>query len=114
MPVLLPVAALQMLVASAEQEREGGADGGVDLLDDPDGAREMLLIFSPFKSSLHLGLDDDSRVRAEHDRESQVLRAAPQRVLEYVVAAGMATAVGVVLAAIAVALCAHARMLSER
>jgi sodium transport system permease protein len=109
-PVLLPVAALQMLVASRSKSvKEALTAASIcSMIPMVPG---MLLIFSPFKSTLSAMTIP---VYAQDMIATQVLKAEPLGAVDYLVAGGMATGVGVVLAVVAVAQCAHARMLAER
>jgi sodium transport system permease protein len=109
-PVLLPVAALQMLVASRSKSvKEALTAASIcSMLPMVPG---MLLIFSPFKTTTSAMMIP---VYAQDMIITQILKAEPLGGLAYVVAAGAATVVGVILAAVAVAQCAHARMLAER
>ncbi|MGO8999235.1 MAG: ABC transporter permease [Polyangiaceae bacterium] len=109
-PVLLPVAALQMLVASRSRSvKEALTAASIcSMLPIVPG---MLLIFSPFKSTtsaMTIPLYGQDMIM------TQILKAAPLQALDYLVAGATATALGIVLTVVAVAQCAQARMLADR
>jgi sodium transport system permease protein len=109
-PLLLPVASLQMVVASRSRTvKEAFTAASVcSMIPMIPG---LFLIFSPFKSTTAAMAIP---VFGQNVIMNQVLRAGPLHAIDYVVAAVTATALGIVLAALAVATCAHARMLSDR
>lgn len=109
-PLLLPVAALQMLVASRSRTvKEAFTAASISSMIPM--VPGLFLIFAPFKSTTAAMTVP---VFGQNVIMNQILRAAPLHPLDYAVAGVTATALGVVLAAIAVATCAHSRMLSER
>ena len=109
-PLLLPVAALQMVVASRSRSvKEAFTAASVcSLVPMVPG---LFLIFSPFKSTT---LAMTVPVFAQNLIMNQILRAGPVHALDYAIAAATTTLLGIALAAVAVATCAHARMLAER
>lgn len=109
-PLLLPVAALQMLVASRSRTvKEAFTAASVcSMIPMIPG---LFLIFSPFKSTTAAMAIP---VFGQNVIMNQILRAGPLHAIDYVVAAVTTTALGIALAALAVATCAHARMLSDR
>jgi sodium transport system permease protein len=108
-PLLLPVGALQMLLASRSRSVKEAFTASSLCMMIPT-ATGLFLTFSPFKSTTTAMTIP---VFGQNLLLNEVLRGAPFRPLDYVVAAATATAAGVVLAGLAVARCAHARMLSE-
>ncbi len=110
LPLLLPVAALQMIVASRSRTvKEAFTAASVcSMIPMIPG---FFLIFSPFKSTTSAMAVP---VLAQNLIMNEVLRAGPLHVLDYVLSATVTTAVGAALAALAIATCAHARMLSQR
>jgi len=107
-PLLLPVAGLQMLVASRSQNVKE-AFTATSLCTFIPMASGLFLTLSPFKSTL---ASIAVPVFGQNLLVNQVLRGEPLAALDYLVAAGTTTALGVALAALAIARCAHARMLT--
>jgi len=109
-PLLLPVAAIQMIVASRSRTVKEAftAASASSLLP---MVPSLFLVFSPFRSTT---ASMAVPVFAQNLIMNQVLRAGPVHALDYVVAAVVTTALGVVLAIFAVVTCAHTRMLSQR
>jgi sodium transport system permease protein len=109
-PLLLPVAALQMLVASRSRSvKEALTAASVcSMLPMIPG---LLVILSPFKTTRGAMTVP---IYGQNLIMTQVLRAAPLRPLDFLLAGLTATATGVILTALAVAQSAHARMLRER
>jgi hypothetical protein len=71
----------------------------------------LFLVFTPFKTTTAAMAVP---VFAQNLIMNQVLSAQPIRALDYLLAAATATLLGGALAAIAVARCAHSRMLAGR
>lgn len=109
-PLFLPVASLQMIIASRSRTVKEAftATSICSLVPMVPG---FLLIFAPFKSTTTSMLVP---VLAQTVVVNQVLGAGTIRALDYALAAGSTTALGVALAAVAVATCAQARMLADR
>jgi sodium transport system permease protein len=109
-PLLLPVASLQMLVASRSRTVKEAftATSICSMIPMVPG---MFLVFSPFKTTTAAMTVP---VFAQNLIMNQVLSAAPIHALDYALAAATATALGVALAALAIARCAHTRMLADR
>jgi sodium transport system permease protein len=109
-PILLPAAALQMLVASRSRTVKEALTAASICSMSP-MVPGLVTIFSPFKSTtsrLMVPLLGQDLIM------NQILRASALPALDYVLAGAAATGLGVVFAAIAVAQCAHARMLADR
>jgi sodium transport system permease protein len=109
-PVLLPVGALQMLVASRSRSvKEALTAASIcSMLPLVPG---LLVILSPFKTTtqaMAVPLYGQNLIM------TQILRAAPVTPLGYFVAAATTAAAGVAFAALAIAQSARARMLSEK
>jgi sodium transport system permease protein len=109
-PLLLPVAALQMLVASFSRTTKE-AFTAASLCTFIPMASGLFLTLSPFHSTT---ASMTVPVFGQNLLVNQVLRAEPLSPLDYGVAAATAPAAGVVLTALAVARCAHARMLADK
>jgi len=107
-PLLLPVAALQMIVASRSRTvKEAFTAASVcSMIPMVPG---LFLILSPFKTTRSAMLVPWF---SQNLIINQVLKAEPLHGLDCAIAAVVATALGVALSALAVATCAHSRMLA--
>ncbi len=109
-PLLLPVAALQMVVASGSRSMKE-AFTATSLCSMIPMVPGLFLVFSPFKATTAAMAVP---VLAQNLILNQVLSAQPIHALNCLLAATTATLLGVALAGIAVARCAHSRMLAGR
>jgi sodium transport system permease protein len=107
-PVLLPVAALQMLVAGRSKTVKEALTG-VSICSMLPMIPGLLLIFSPFKSTTSAMAIP---MYAQNMITTEVLKAEPLGALDLLVAAAVATLVGALLASLTVAQAARARRLS--
>jgi sodium transport system permease protein len=109
-PLLLPAAALQMLVAGRSRSvKEALTAASVcSMLPMIPG---LLVILAPFKTTTQAMLVP---LYGQNLLMTEVLRAGPFRALDLVVAGVTATALGIVVAAAAIAQSASARLLRER
>jgi hypothetical protein len=109
-PLALPVAAMQMVVANRSRTVKE-AFTATSLCTIIPLLPGMLLVFTPWKSSTTAMMIP---VFGQDLLMNQVLRAASLPARDYAIAAASATGLGILLAALAVATCAHARLLAER
>ena len=108
LPLLVPVAALQMLLASRSRSvKEAHTAVMLSML--VPMLPGMFLAFTPFKATTSSMMIP---IFAQEVLVTQILRGAPLGVLEYVVAGATATALGVVLAALATMRYARERAIS--
>jgi sodium transport system permease protein len=109
-PILLPAAALQMLVASQGRTVKEALTAASICSMGP-MVPGLFTIFSPVKSTTTAMMVP---LLGQNLIMNEILRASPLPALDYVLAGAAAVLLGVVLAAFAVAQCAHARMLANR
>jgi sodium transport system permease protein len=109
-PLILPVAALQMLVSSRGRTVKEAftAASLVTLIPMASG---IFLILAPYRTTT---ASMAIPVFGQNLLMNEVLRGAPVAALSYAVAAGSAMVAGVALSMLAVARCAHSRMLADR
>jgi sodium transport system permease protein len=108
LPLVLPVAALQMLLA-ARSKTAKEAFTATSLSTLVPTASGLFLTFSPFRSTLAAMA---APVFGQNLLVNQILRGDPLAVRDFLVAGVAATAVGGLLAAGAIARCANSRMLA--
>jgi sodium transport system permease protein len=109
-PILLPAAALQMLVASQGRTVKEALTAASICSMGP-MVPGLFTIFSPVKSTTTAMMVP---LLGQNLIMNEILRASPLPARDYVLAGAAALSLGVVLAAFAVAQCAHARMLANR
>ncbi|HEY2511429.1 MAG TPA: ABC transporter permease [Polyangiaceae bacterium] len=108
-PLVLPVAALQMLVA-ARSKTSKEAFTATSLCNFIPMATGLFLTLSPFRSTL---ASMATPVFGQNLLVNEVLRGDPLAVRDFVVAAATSTIAGLLLAALAVVRCANSRMLAD-
>ena len=109
-PLLLPIAALQMLLASRSRTVKE-AYTAVTLCSIIPALPGLFLAFTPYKPTT---ASMTIPVFAQELLVNQILRGAPMPAMDYVLAGATATALGLALVALTVGRFAHARMLAGR